>query len=933
MHARSLHSLLLSLMLLGVSPAHADSAKAARFYEDALARYEKKDDAGAIIQLKNALQEDPAYLSAHLLLGQAQLRKGDLGGAELSFNTALKMGADRSEVFGLLADAYLAQNKYRLLLDTVQPTGLPPEAAMRLWLTRAYAHLALADYVGAEQALDRAAALSPQSGLLAVARGMYHLQRGDLAAARPFADQAVKLLPGEPRGWNLKASIAHAAGQHAAALEAYGRALTLEPGFVDVRVARAGLLLDQNRFDEAFKDLQYLKQKHPEEPRAAYLRALYAARKGDAKTANAELMQAARVISAIPPERLNGNAQLLMLGALANFGIKAHEQAQAYAAGYIRLRPAHPGARKLLGAILLARGLREDAVRHLEAARRASPQDPELINLLASAYLAGNQHAKAANLLEAAGPAVLDSSDLTRSLGYSLIGLGQADQGLDHLTRAYAKNPADTRLGSSLVMLNLRHQRPAEAVRVAKAYLDKHPKDPGGLNLLGVAKAGAGDLEGAHKAYTQALAAAPAFHPARLNLAKLEAARGRHDAARAQFQAILKAQPKHPQAMFELAGVELAAGRPAEALRWYNAAHAQEPRNILFSLKLVDVYLLLGQADKALEQAKQLGAADGDNFQVMSALGRAHAAAGQTERAAASFAKMSKLAGFKTPLLEETARLQLRLGDLDGASLSLTKALGEQPAAVGANALMAELSLRKGQRAEALERAKRLAANAPRSALAQRALAEISQALGQHAQAATAYQAALRLEDRVDDALGYHQALLGAGQSAQALSFIESWSRAHPREGRALIALGETQLRAGQLDPAKRTYQAYLKQIGEHPAVLNNLATIQMRQADKQALATAERAYALAPNAAPVNDTLGWLLLQAGQVDRALRHLREARLRAPGNAEIHFHLASALHRAGRKGEALKELDLALGGGARFDQRAEAERLRTQLRGQ
>ena len=45
--------------------AYADSAEnASRYYEDALKRYNARDDAGAIIQLKNALKEDARMLPA-----------------------------------------------------------------------------------------------------------------------------------------------------------------------------------------------------------------------------------------------------------------------------------------------------------------------------------------------------------------------------------------------------------------------------------------------------------------------------------------------------------------------------------------------------------------------------------------------------------------------------------------------------------------------------------------------------------------------------------------------------------------------------------------------------------------------------------------------------------------------------------------------------
>lgn len=914
------------------SPWAADTTQAARLYEDALTRYEKHDDAGAIVQLKNALQRDPSYLSAYLLLGQAQLRKGDAPGAELSFATALKNGAGRSEVMEPLAEAYMAQGKYKELLNKVNPNGLPPEAAAGVWLIRASAALALGDFPGAEQAIDKAATSLPNAGRVDVARGMLYLQRGKLAEANKFADRAVAAMPKDPSTWNLKASVAHARGDSASALDGYGRALALEPRFIDVRVARAGLLLDMNRLEDAFKDLSFLKEQFPEEPRAAYLRSVYFDRKGNGQASNAELLHAAKVLGGLPPAIVFSKPQLLMLGALTNYSIKAYEQAQTYAEGYIRLNPGHPGARKLLGAILLSRGEIASGIAHLENAQRAAPGDPQVLQMLASAYIANNQHVKAANLLEQAGSLVRQSPQLASTLGYSLIGVGREAQGLEYLTQAFGKNPANYRLAGSLVMFNIQSGKPGDAVRVAEAFKAKHPKDASAYNLLGVAKAGANDFNGARAAYQKALELAPQAHSARFNLGKLESSQGRHDAARQQFQVVLKSQPKNSQAQYEMGNVELAAGRMAEAVRWLQGAHATDARNVVVAVKLIDTYLRLGQQDKALELAKQTSARAPDNFEVTSALGRAHAAAGEMQRAHLAFAHMSKLAGFDVPRLEQAARLQLMAGDLTGAGHSLNKALGERPGAVEANLLMAELERRKGNPASGLDRVRRMAESHPRSAPVQRGLGDALMAARHYDAAAKAYREALSLADSEEHALRYKGALLSGGNAAQATQFLEDWSRRHPKSAAVLIALGETHMQSGQLDKARGVYETYLKQHGDHPIVLNNLANILAKQGGGNALAMAERAYKLAPDAAPVNDTLGWLLLNKGDVEQALRFLREARTRAPNLPEMRYHLAVALQKSGRRGEAKKELEAALAGGSRFDGYDDAVRLLRSLQG-
>jgi hypothetical protein len=71
-HRNLLLALLLALMA-GPGPGRAGPKQedAVRYYEDALTRFQRDDTAGAIVQLKNALQQDPRMLTARVLLGRA----------------------------------------------------------------------------------------------------------------------------------------------------------------------------------------------------------------------------------------------------------------------------------------------------------------------------------------------------------------------------------------------------------------------------------------------------------------------------------------------------------------------------------------------------------------------------------------------------------------------------------------------------------------------------------------------------------------------------------------------------------------------------------------------------------------------------------------------------------------------------------------------
>ena len=138
----------------------AADAKASKYYEDALVRYEKKDLAGAIIQLKNALQIDKNMLPVQMLLGKALLQNGDVVAAEVALSEALRLGVNRAEVVIPLGQTYLAQGKQKLIFEQQQFSlnGLPTGVQMQLLLLRSAASADLGDLRGALKAVEEARA-------------------------------------------------------------------------------------------------------------------------------------------------------------------------------------------------------------------------------------------------------------------------------------------------------------------------------------------------------------------------------------------------------------------------------------------------------------------------------------------------------------------------------------------------------------------------------------------------------------------------------------------------------------------------------------------------------------------------------------------------------------------------------------------------------
>ena len=101
----------------------------------------KNDTKAAIIQLKNALQENPELAEGRFLLGRALLQGGDLAGSETELRKALALKHSSEAVVPLLAQTMLAQRQFKKLVDEFASTELSkPEAQSDLKTSLASAY-------------------------------------------------------------------------------------------------------------------------------------------------------------------------------------------------------------------------------------------------------------------------------------------------------------------------------------------------------------------------------------------------------------------------------------------------------------------------------------------------------------------------------------------------------------------------------------------------------------------------------------------------------------------------------------------------------------------------------------------------------------------------------------------------------------------------
>ena len=849
-------------------------------------------------------------LAAHLLLGKALLRSGQLQGAEVAFEEALKQGVNRGEVALPLGQIFLALGRPEAVIERIQPSGLSPALQVEIHTMRGNAYLELGNGTQAVQSFENARAIDPKSPSPLIAEVPMLLAVGKLDQAREKAEKAVQLAPTNAYAWNIKASVAHAAFQMQDALAAYDKALTLSPKHVDARVARAALLIDLKRDSEAKKDLDYLKTFAEDDPRAAYLRAVLAGQKGDGPELQAALTEVTRTIDALPPAWLARREQLLMAGALAHHGLGNHQKAREYLDAIISRNNRNLAAKKLLAAIYVDAKDYGRAQPMLEALLRATPDDPQLMHLLGSLHLAQRRYAQASELLERAATQT-DSPDMKRSLAYSQIGLGQGEKGLKNLEKAFAANPADTRAGMTLGMLYMRLAKPQKALQTAEAMVKRDPANLTALNFLGSLKGASGDKAGARATYTRVLAKDAAFVPSVLNLARLDIGDKRFDEARRLLDGLLKKDSNNYQALAEYGLLEQRAGRPVEAIRHLTKAGEVQRADPNPLLALIELHLGQKQGEEALKVAKALSINFSSDLRVQMALARTYLATGDAANARLVLTGATRLAEYNSRSQVAIARLQLAAANPDGAAYSISKALEDNPDYLPALALSVETEARRGNAAKADAALKTLVARYPDALETANVSADLAMFRGQYPAAIAAYRKILTRADTVGNALALVRAYSASGEFGKAASFLEGWVRKHPKERAAQQALAEIQFRSGQLTQARQTYQSAVVSDPDNAMLLNNFANLLSQLNDPQAQDVAEKAVQLSPADPAYADTLGWILVGKGRTEAGLRYLREARLRSPEDAEIRFHLAYALYKIDRKDEARDELRAAL----------------------
>jgi len=525
-------------------------------------------------------------------------------------------------------------------------------------------------------------------------------------------------------------------------------------------------------------------------------------------------------------------------------------------------------------------------------------------------------------------------------------------------------------LASSVLVQGVPQAAPSP---IAEAYF---------LFLEGTSLEGKGDVDGAVRAYRQALELVPDAADIHAQLAGLYARQGRavesvsearqaiaidpdnreghrilgfvlgtigeqrgdaamRDEGIDHFERALEGGVRDPAAELSLGRLAVRSGRNQLAIEWLTTFLRDQPAYPEAMELLAEAYEASGRPAEAAQLVEDLVSRSTDQARMRSWLAELHEAAGAWERAAAVWRELESSDPNGLTYSMRRAMALANGGNLAGAREALVELEARAPENVRVWYLRSQIELRAGNPAAAIDAAERIRKLDEQDPMGLLALAEARVAAGEPARAIELLEprvSAGRAEDiesgmftRLSSALA--SALQEAGHPEQAVTALERAAARVPDDDGLRFNLGAAYDRDGRFEEAEQAFRAIIARDPAHAEALNYLGYLLADRGERldEAISLINRALDVERDNPSYLDSLGWARYRRGEFDKAQEPLERAARALPHTSVIQDHLGDLYVQLKRFREAVGAFERALAGDRLGIDVAEVERKRARAR--
>lgn len=507
-------------------------------------------------------------------------------------------------------------------------------------------------------------------------------------------------------------------------------------------------------------------------------------------------------------------------------------------------------------------GDREEALKTLERAIKARPNDNELLAMHGILALSLPEHQEAG--VASLSKAIANEPQRVRlrlALAQYHVRNNQPQQALGQLRMAFTEDPTDWNTTGAYLNLLIQQGETTEAGEIRDSLLNGYGDQPPAILLASMADAQLGKTDEAKKRLERLVNENPQLHPPKVALAMLYAQTGQNDQAVATLVDAARTTPNAIQLLQQAGQIYARNHSIAEVEQWLQKVGKENPelsRNADILAAMINIRQGELQNARTLLEKWQ----DAESVAVQRATGQ---------------------------LLQAEALAAVDAGDYETARSKAAEAVSLQPDNLSLALVPVRIAALEKSNQEALE-----------------ILDEVETTFGEQSAIVRARAQLLGRDQRPEEAINtlktYYEKTADLAvipdlvnftlrtESSEAGKYTEEWIMKAPTNPAAHLARADYLMQQGSEIEAASHYEQILEQQPENVTALNNLAWT-LRESDRsRALELAGQAAQLAPQSWAVLDTYGWILHLDGQHQAAEENLRKALELDPENTEIVQHL-------------------------------------------
>jgi tetratricopeptide (TPR) repeat protein len=728
------------------------------------------------------------------------------------------------------------------------------------------------------------------------------LQQGRAEEAKQKVQEELAKGPKSVEGYNLLGIIEVSQKNFDAALDAFGRALKLNPSSSRTKINLGNLFIAQQKLDLAETKFREVLRTEPANADANYNLGLILLGKNQPSAA-------VPFFEKVSPPTTESQINLLRACLLANRTTQALSISNNLAAR----NPKDLQLHLTLGVILASAKQYKPAQVEFEKANALQPENPDILFNLGQAYLRAGDFYKAELVLKRAQTLNPDSPEILAILAQVYTDQSRPVDALELLARAHKLAPENTDIIFSLARASMAQNYFEDAIPLLESGIKLAPGRPDlqaalgesyfmsgrtekaidefkhlvevdptarSYAFLGLSYRHLGRFDEARANFEQGLKLDPHNASCLFNMGYIEGRQGNQAKAEDYFQQTLKANPDFADALFELANLRANAKRYAEAadlLRRYVKV-SKDPASGYYKLAMVERSLKqfdAAQRDLSVFQTLSKNASTGpypyqhlfdylDNRASLSSQER-------TQLDLTELLNQIKTHAGRPQDFYSLAEAYLKLGKIDDARAAIAQLDQMSPDDFRMQGGIGVLLARYRLYDDAIRHFQAAAKANPDSDDVKFDLADAYFRKGQFAEANEIAQT-VSAEGQKDDA---YLALAGdiyshLGDSQKAVQIFQDAVRRNPDNDQYYLSLALVELRGGNLAGAEATLNKGLTRVPSSGKILWGLGVISALHGDSSLAAERlEHAVDLLPEWSGSYSTLGVFYYQTGQYDKA----------------------------------------------------------------